>query len=300
MNEPRPHYFHVGGLTIQVEADLAIPPGAFDELFEGFRVHAPGPDTVCLRHHFSLPELPWRELGRPVCVQPPWAVYRWGERWVYAGLSAGSQSARSQQLAVYNDKHSQGDIYHMDTAAFQAGHLSELSQVPGDEDLLARLLALRDGCLMQAAGLVLEGQGLALVCHTDCGCSDLLEQMGSDGVLLCDERVILRRWPTGYRVHGSWLHGARPQVSSASYPLRAVLVLEQTARVGLTRLKRDKAAQLLPMFAVKPLLVRESWLPTLDLLADLARQVPVYRLRFDQGGGVRYLLRDLVAGKTRA
>jgi hypothetical protein len=300
MTELRPHYFHIGGLTLQVEADLPISPETFHELFERFRVPGPGPDTVCLRHHFSLPELPYAELGRPVCVQPPWVVYRWDGRWVYLCLAQAGHAACADKVGIFNERHTLGDIYHPAAGNFLSANLLDLSQAPGDENLLAQLLPERDGCLLQAAGLALEEQGLACLSHSECGRPTFLEQVCADGELLCSERLIIRRWPAGYRMHGTWFQQAGGEAVSASYPLSAILLLEQGASNRLARLKPAQAAQLLSLSAVKPLLAREYWLGTLDLLSDLAHYVPVYRLRFDLSGGVRYLLRDMLRGNTRA
>jgi hypothetical protein len=296
--EQRPHYFHTGGLTFQVEAGLPFRPGTFAGSLERFRVPAPGPDTVRIRHHFSLSGPPSGELGPPACIRPPWAVYRWDGRWVYIGVAAGSQSARPPQVGVFNDDHSQGDVYHPDASAFLAGGLADLSLAPGDEDLLAFLLSTRSGCLLQAAGLALDGQGLAFLSHDEGGCPCLLEQVGGEAEVLCDERALIRRWPQGYRLHGAWAQGAGGSAWPASVPLRAVLLLEPASENRLKRVKPEAAAQFLSLFALKPLLGRDCWPLTLDLLAGLARQVPVYRLRFDRGGGVRYLLGDLLAGHT--
>ncbi len=52
------------------------------------------------------------------------------------------------------------------------------------------------------------------------------------GEILCDDRIIVRRWPGGFRIHGTWSHGELPDVSTSDAPLRAIMFLEK--RIAMT------------------------------------------------------------------
>ena len=69
-------YFEIAGITLQVDSDLPIDDQTFHPKFEAFRVDGPGPDTVTIRHHFSLPDLEGKDLGLELYRKPPWAIYR--------------------------------------------------------------------------------------------------------------------------------------------------------------------------------------------------------------------------------
>jgi hypothetical protein len=143
--------------------------------------------------------------------------------------------------------------------------------------------------------MIVNGQGLLFVGHSGAGKSTILKQLQEEGEILCDDRLIVRRWPEGFRVHGTWSHGDVPIVSNASAPLRAILLLEQDAANRLIPLEsRGEVVQSLPLFIIKPLITADWWEKTLDLVGHIAREVPVYRLQFDKSGQVKALIHELV------
>jgi hypothetical protein len=116
------------------------------------------------------------------------------------------------------------------------------------------------------------------------------------GEILCDDRNILRRYPDGWRIYGTWSHGDVPDVSPNSAPLRAILLLEQAPFNRLTQITdRREIVRRLPFLIVKPLVDAGWWEKTLDLVGHIAREVPVYRLQFDRSGRVWDVLRELIA-----
>ena len=84
------------------------------------------------------------------------------------------------------------------------------------------------------AAVILNGQGLIFVGHSEAGKSTTAAMLKNVGVgaglvpalegdhkgsplqveILCDDRNIVRRWEEGWRVHGTWSHGDVPEVSS--------------------------------------------------------------------------------------
>jgi hypothetical protein len=291
-------YFRIAGVTIQVEADLPITDRTFDKKFDSFKVDGPGADTVILRHHFSLPEVKGADLGREVYRKPPWAIYRRDGSWVYLGITPTPGDPDLHRVAVFNDDHNRGRIYNPNEEWFRRGGLHALTLFPSDQILLARLLPDRHACFLHAAGMAVNGQGLLFVGHSEAGKSTMVTMLRENGEILCDDRVIVRRWPEGFRVHGSWSHGDVPQVSAADAPLRAILFLEKAGTNRLERLEdRKEIVRRLPFFLIKPAVTADWWEKTLGLVEKMAREVPVYRLRFDRSGGVKDVLKPLWEGR---
>ncbi len=63
---------------------------------------------------------------------------------------------------------------------------------------------------------------------------------------------------------------------------------------SLHLLGRQKVIRNLPQFIVRPLVTKDWWEKTLDLVGQISGEVPVYRLRFDQSGKVIDVLRSLL------
>ena len=288
-------HYRIADVTVQVEADLPFTDRTFAPKFERFRVPHSAEERIRLHHHFSLPAFDLPGSAQNVYMAAPWAVYRTRESWIYAGISDVPGDSRRWITAVFDLDHTAADIFSPGDGAFRAGNLSSLSMFPTDQIWLAEVLADRRGCYVHASGMIIEGQGFLFVGHSDAGKSTTVEMLREEGEILCDDRMIIRRWPDGFRVHGTWSHGDIPQVSPASAPLRAVLLLEKASTNQLIRLNPREVVRELPFFVVKPLVTATWWEKTLDLVGDVAREVPVYRLRLDRSGQVARVVKQLLA-----
>jgi MoaA/NifB/PqqE/SkfB family radical SAM enzyme len=286
-------YYQIAGITLQVSADFPLTDRTFAPKFERFRAGGPGADTLSIRLVPTIPALSDLRLGHEVYRRPPWAIYRQPGSWVYVGLSPNDDGRDPHVLSIFSDDHTQATVCRPD-GFFDAGNLASLTTFPSDQILLARILADRQGCILHASGIIVDGQGLLFVGHSEAGKSTMLKLLRERGEILCDDRIIVRRWPQGFRIHGTWSHGELPDVSPAGAPLRAILFLEKASTNELIPLvdKREQLARVLS-HVVKPFVTADWWEKTLDLAGMIAAEVPAYRLRFDQSGQVVDLLKQL-------
>ncbi len=286
-------YYQIAGITIQVAADFPLTDETFAPKFRKFEVRRPGEDTISIRLVSSVPSLSELRLGQEVQRRPPWAIYRQARSWVYRGILSADDDREPQRLAIFSEDHSRATIFR-NGDVFQQGQLQSLTTFPSDQFLLARILADRQGCMLHSSGIIVDGKGLLFVGHSDAGKSTMLKMLRGQGEILCDDRIIVRRWPEGFRIHGTWSHGELPDVSPAGAPLRAIMFLEQASGNKLIPLenKRERLGQVLS-HVVKPLETADWWEKTLALAGKIAVEVPAYRLRFDKSGGVVDVLKQL-------
>jgi len=294
-------YYQIAGITVQVESDLPFSDSTFHKKFAAFRADGPGVDTVVIRHHFELPDMDDSAPREEVHREPPWAVYRQAGAWVYEGISSDSADTCVDRVAVFNADHTRGELYHgeIHERSWQKGGLGSLSMLPTDQIWLARLVADRQGCLLHSGGLSIDGQGFIFVGHSDAGKSTTMELvrrgLGTRAEILCDDRNIVRRWPEGFRVHGTWSHGEVSSVSSGSAPLRAILFLEQHERNELIGLedRREIWPRLLATL-IKGVVTADWWRKEMDVLERMVDEVPCYLMRFDRSGAIVPELEPLV------
>lgn len=284
-------YYRIAGITLQVDADLPIGDRTFAEKFRIFQVDEPGSDTVELHHHFYIPRMDIKSLGNRVYRKVPWEIYRHRDSWIYFGISSIQEHPDPYQVAVFTEDYSRGKIYNKRPGIFMEGGVSTLTLFPSDQILLAQLLAHRQGCILHAAGMIIEDNGVLFVGHSGAGKSTIVKQLqGSVGVM-GDDRMIVRRWADGFRIHGTWSHGEVPLVSSAEAPLKAVILLEKAEKNELVSLQnRQDILKSLLCFVIKPLSTAAWWHKTVDLVEIMTREIAVYRLYFDRSGGVRELI----------
>jgi len=294
-------YYQIAGITIRVESDLPITDTTFSPKFECFETDGPGGDTIALIHAFSLPDMSAQNLGKQVYRKPPWAIYRKGNSWIYVGISPDPDDGNIDSVAVFNQDHSHGTLYHSERQKdlYTRGNLHSLTLFPTDQIMLARVLADRGGCYFHSAGVILENTGLLFVGHSDAGKSTIATMLKGRAEILCDDRIIVREEPQGFRMYGTWSHGDVAEVSANSAPLNALLFLNKSERNLVTPIKDkgEKFKKLLP-YLIKPLETRDWWDRMLDLTQRIVGSVPFYSLEFDRSGSVIDLLMSLNTDRT--
>jgi MoaA/NifB/PqqE/SkfB family radical SAM enzyme len=290
-------YYGIAGITVMVEADLPITDQTFAAKFRQFEVGGPGPELISIRHHFSMPDITGRDLGQEVHRQLAWTVYRKGNSWIYL-WARGLNDPTPQRVAVFNHDYTRARIYSNNDEVFLRGNCHTLTLFPTDQVLLAWIMADHAACVLHSSGAILNGQGLLFVGHSQAGKSTMVKMLQGKAEILCDDRNIVRRWPEGFRVHGTWSHGDVPLVSAASAPLAAICFLRKSRQNRLIPLKSGKKAmgELLSCL-IKPLVTADWWQKTLALVEAIVREVPCYVMESDNSGKIAGQLEDLVRAR---
>jgi radical SAM protein with 4Fe4S-binding SPASM domain len=290
----RRRYYRIGGLTIQLDADLPMTDRTFLPKFEAFRVDGPEGDLISVRHHFGLPETAGRDLGRVVRSELPWEIRRRGANWIYRGIYPGPDEGRAHRLIVFSADHTRASVFNPSPELFLGGGLDSLMLLPSDQILLARVLPSFGGLFIHAAGVDWNGRGLLFAGPSEAGKSTIVKMLGDRVRVLCDDRMIVRRNGAGFEAHGTWSHGEIPDVSPGPAPLAAVFVLRQAPENRLARIEDSARAlrELLPR-VVRPLVTADWWDEVLDLAGELVRKVPFYDLYFDRSGRIVDALEEL-------
>lgn len=286
-------YFQIAGITMQVTADFPMRENTFAPIFEKFHVTEPGSDIISIHHSSPIPSLSKIRFGDEVLHSLPWAIFQHNGTWIYKGITSDENSDNPFMIGFFNQDHNQGRIYRK-TEDYLHGNLASLTTFVSDQLLLARVLADRQGCYLHAAGIILNGQGFLFVGHSEAGKSTMLKLLRGHGEILCDDRIIIRRWPEGFKIHGTWSHGELPDVSPKSAPLKAIMYLEKAATNELIEIteKQQRLGKVLS-HVVKPLITADWWEKTLDLAGKVATEIPAYRLMFDKSGKIVDVLKQL-------
>jgi MoaA/NifB/PqqE/SkfB family radical SAM enzyme len=281
-------YYQIGAITIQVESDLPIEEDTFHPKINVFKVNGPGNDNVLVRHHFSLPDLQSKDLGERIYSKAPWSIYKKGDSWIYLGISPTKGEKDLHRVAVSSRDHSRIEIYHKNDDAYRKGGLHSLTMFSTDQILIARLLADRQGCYIHSCGIMLGGRGLLFVGHSEAGKSTIsliLKEHG--GQILCDDRIIIRKYPENFKIYGTWSHGDVSDVSNDSALLSGIFFLEQSKENLIIPLK-DKKEIIKKLLAclIKPLETADWREKEFVLLEQITQGIPCYRLQFDKSGKI--------------
>lgn len=284
-------YFRVADITIQVESDLPITDATFHAKFKQFEVAGPEQDTITIRHHFFLPDLTNRNLGKKFHRKPPWTIWQNNGSLVYTNIVPGKENRSHNRVLVFNDNYNHVRIYHRDRRVFRKGNLRSLTLLSTDQILLVPALAQRQGCCLHACGVNLKGKGLLFVGHSGAGKSTMAKMLQGKAKLLCDDRIIVRRRLDGLRIYGNWAHGKMPDISAESVTLKAILFLEKSQSNQLILIDNGQVkTQRLLSCLIRPYVTADCWENALSIVGDILKEIPCYVLEFDKSGKVEKLL----------
>jgi hypothetical protein len=290
------HYFRIAGITACVESGLDFETVRFKNELMAFAVDGPGEDNITLRHHFFLPDLKGRDLGVEVYRKAPWVIYRKNGSWIYRGILPMASDDVLHRFALFSSDYKRAVIYSPESslAHIREHGFQSLSLFPTDQIWLTPLLADRQALLLHSAAAVINGQGFIFVGHSDAGKSTTIEllkqakdQWGLDAQILCDDRNVVRRWPDGWQVHGTWSHGDVTDVSPADAPLKGVFFLEQALENKVASLDdRKQIWKRLLATLIRAAVTSGWWQKEMDIMERLIDESSFYRMRFDKTGAV--------------
>jgi hypothetical protein len=285
-------FFEVSGITIQVNSELEIKEKTFADKFNLFLSadQKPGKDNVELNHYFKIPDFDVKKFEKEVYKKSPWVIYKNYDQWVYIlETSPDPKEKKIRQIIFFNHDHTKADIFNGDLVknAFLKGGAGALTLSPTDQILLSRLLADRNGCFLHSDGIKINGHGYLFVGHSGAGKSTIATLLKDKGEILCDDRMILRKWDTGYKIHGNWSHGTLPIVSPSSAPVKGIFFLEQSNdnKIIPSQSSMENIKKILGCL-IKPLESKDWWNKIFDLTEDIVQNIPCYRLQFDKSGKI--------------
>lgn len=291
-NKSHRRYYRIAGLTIRLDADLPITDSTFAPALKSFEVKEPGDDIV-INHHFSIPDIDRKDLGKEIYRRPPWSVYKKGNSWIYLVITPMAKKNDHYKIAIFNQEYTRARIYSDSPLGFCQDNLNALTLFSTDQILLARILAHKQGILLHSSGVIFQGHGLLFVGHSDAGKSTMVKMLKDQAEILCDDRNIIRKWPDGYRVHGTWSHGEVPLVSPASAPLKAIFFLVKSNKNKIVPVKEKKESiKKILGCLIKPLQTEDWWETMFSFVEELVQNVPCCDLYFDQTGRIVDLLKQ--------
>jgi radical SAM protein with 4Fe4S-binding SPASM domain len=288
-------HFSIAGITIQLNCEKHINDKTFSPALKEFMTETPGDDVIQLEHFFFLPQKRAFSPGPLVYKKPPWQIYNKGDTWTYINYIEQDGTENVFQVAEFTENYSHGRLFSLSDHLYQKGNLHSLSIFSTDMIWLAHPLLKRNAFYVHSCGLVVDGNGLLFVGHSEAGKSTMAKLFRGKAELLCDDRIILRQWLNeGWCIHGTWSHGELPEVSSASASFRGLFFIEKSTENTVTPLlDHIEIKKRLTPCLIRPYVDVTWWERILPLVSSVAKEVPAYVVRFDTSGEIVRLIREI-------
>lgn len=177
------------------------------------------------------------------------------------------------------------------------GVLSNPVRYPLDQILLMYVLAQRQGALLHAAGVVIEGRGYIFPGKSGAGKSTITRELATrDRIgLLSDDRVVVRKIGEAFKVFGTPWPGEEGVAENRSVPLSGIFFITHASDNGIREITPQEAvAKILPVASI-PWYDREVMPDVILFCEQLISHVPTYELHFKPGVEVGDVLEEFVS-----
>jgi hypothetical protein len=160
--------------------------------------------------------------------------------------------------------------------------LSNPVSYPLDQILLMYILAQRNGALIHAAGIDVNGKGYVFPGRSGAGKSTLTQQFFdvADIGFLSDDRIVARKIDGGFKAYGTPWPGEAGIAENKSVPLSCIFFINHGSSNRIKEITPSEAIKrLLPVTSI-PWYDREVMPKVLTFCEDLILNVPTYELSF--------------------
>lgn len=239
------------------------------------------PDVTIEAVWGELPDLGLEDKDKVFDSSVTWALYRKNQKNIIVLKRPGAE-LRPYRIAVFDQDFKKGTVYDAVKASGRSRGRppSNPMDYPLLEVLMVCLLSRGRGLMVHACGISADGRGYLFAGNSGQGKTTMAELWKRDGVVLNDDRVILRPGKDDFLMYGTPWHGADKGVSPQSVPVEKILFLQHGEFHKTTRLSEPEASSRLLSCSMLPIWDSDGLRFTLDFCAESVRTIPSYRLEF--------------------
>ncbi len=200
-------------------------------------------------------------------------------------LVLGPASEPPSRIVIINRKFQKIDVF-IDPGTPLPTAQNFLVEWPIGQVLMVCLLAQGGGLMAHACGIDHQGKGYLFMGNSGHGKSTMAELWGGHGIILNDDRIVVRYKKGRFWIFGTPWHGDYSQVSPRGVPLDKVFFLHRSNHDSVIPVASFPAISMILTRSFPPLWDKKAMSFTLDFVARLADAVPCFNLGFVPDVGV--------------
>jgi hypothetical protein len=267
-------------------SDMPVNPETYSKTYGPFITEtlSSGESPVSIDLDIEINKFPdIRKMTKIFDTRELWSMFSSGNEyfWVDAAESSPRESAciarfqrRPERVAVYCRERliSETNGQRMINNPFVH---------PLDQLLMMYTLAERDGAILHACAVELDGKGFLLPGRSGAGKTTISRIFSARGhKLLSDDRVVARKIKNEFYAFGTPWAGDAGIAENRKLPLKGIFFLRQSSVNRIEKIKPSAAAERLMPIASIPWFDEKTMSGILSFCEDLILHVPAYELYF--------------------
>ena len=270
----------IGGIAIGIDWDRSLGSLSSDGLYDNF-VTVNEPEVSLTVHHGLPPSIP----------RPEQLLFDSQSHWKLFQTDSGSiltlQSPLDAEFpyctATFDGRFRRGDLYRPGPIRSRVGLKLDL---PGALDhtlmqiLMVSLMSRGRGMMVHACGIEHNGRGFLFAGNSGHGKSTMAGLWSNKGLVLNDDRILLRRRDGVIQMFGTPWHGDYKSGVSRGVPLERCFILDRGESNKTSCIQTVAACSMLLARSFPPLWDEEGMGFTLDFTAGLVAEIPTCELAF--------------------
>jgi hypothetical protein len=270
----------IGGVAIGIDWESSLSPLSPDGLYDNF-VTGNQPE-VSLSIHRGFPPLMPGPGELVFDSQAHWKLFQTNGRSVVT-LQTSLDPQVPYSVAIFDSQFRHGDVYMFGPTWSGLG--PELDP-PGALDhtlmqiLTTSLMSKGRGMVVHACGVEHNGRGYLFAGNSGNGKSTMAGLWRNKGLVLNDDRILLRRSEGVIQMYGTPWHGAHKSGLGRGIPLEACFFLDRGESNKAFGVKNAAACAMLLARSFPPLWDDEGMRFTLGFACGLVAEFPTYELIF--------------------
>ncbi|MFH0940406.1 MAG: hypothetical protein V1840_00935 [Candidatus Omnitrophota bacterium] len=261
----------IAGIVIRVNSEIDFSRFKDLHMVEDFQSEK-GPPFDC--RIFLQSGLPSLSRKKSFVFNPAdnWKLFK-TDKGILVEVGTPYRDGGCDEVILLNEDYSRGSVYKRNVVS--------LSRYFLDQFLLINLLSRRQGFNLHAAGLIWNNQGLVFSGRSGAGKSTLLKLFSGDSgtrTSLNDDRIIIRKIDSKWKIFGTPWHGDLPIVSPESAPLKAIYFIKHSSKNYIRYLSSAETCQALFQHSLLPYWDEYEMGLVLDSFALLMLDIPAYEL----------------------
>lgn len=267
--------FDVGKIVFEIVTDTPTYVSQILKEFGAFRSDKVPTIVIELRGD-GLPDIDLRPEEKVFESEAIWSYYRRKNEHIFA-LRTGGPQHPIFAIAVFDAPLGRGIIY----SETSNRHLNYTPlSYPLSELLMILWLVQEQGMLVHACGIIDNGRGYLFSGNSTHGKTTMARIWEDEGVILNDDRIILRQQGSQIWMYSTPWHGDYQKVVAQSMLLDTIFFLSHAASNRLTRLNTLTSTHMLMTRCFPPLWDAAGMEAVLGVCGEVAQNTPCYELGF--------------------